>query len=105
MPRPLNWIKGEGTVKNQRWGLGDLTITDGSGWNPSNINNFQWYQPTDLQTNADTLTPESIAWGEGFWSGANTGNNVSPSIGSWLQQNALIVGLGVIVTVLILKRS
>lgn len=22
MPRPLNWIRGEGTVKNQRWGLG-----------------------------------------------------------------------------------
>ncbi len=22
MPRPLNWVRGEGTVKNQRWGLG-----------------------------------------------------------------------------------
>jgi hypothetical protein len=27
MPRPFNWIRGEGTVKNQRWGLGDDTTT------------------------------------------------------------------------------
>lgn len=31
MPRPLNWVSGEGTYKNQRWGmegLGDLTQID-----------------------------------------------------------------------------
>jgi hypothetical protein len=24
MPRPYNWIRGEGTTKNQRWGLGSF---------------------------------------------------------------------------------
>lgn len=31
MPRPLNWIRGEGTYRNQRWGLeglGNLTQMD-----------------------------------------------------------------------------
>ena len=52
MPRPYNWIRGEGTVKNQRWGLGDLTVAndatkgpvfigDGSNWsggdNPTHL--------------------------------------------------------------------
>ena len=31
MPRPLNWIRGEGTVKNQRWGMGEMTPHTGFG--------------------------------------------------------------------------
>lgn len=31
MPRILNWIRGEGTVKNQRWGLGEMTPHVGFG--------------------------------------------------------------------------
>jgi hypothetical protein len=27
MPRPYGWIRGEGTVKNQRWGLGSIMDT------------------------------------------------------------------------------
>ena len=32
MPRPYNWIRGEGTYRNQRWGLGSIFDTT---YNPS----------------------------------------------------------------------
>ena len=62
MPRPYGWIRGEGTVKNQRWGLGsimdtpflpsvhypgigDITIGDGTMSNPDPLQGLSpdWY--------------------------------------------------------------
>jgi hypothetical protein len=76
MPRPLNWIRGEGTTKNQR-GLGDTLTVSG---NPLG----DWVDPNGVVS----LTPcESITTSPGFVGPINCDPtngmpNYVPAIGS-----------------------
>ena len=91
MPRPYGWIRGEGTIKAQRWGLEGLGA---EAMGPPVPPELVGQQPDVQQQIAD------------LWSmlpGATSTNTSTNTIGSWLQNNMLLVAVG-LGAVLLLKR-
>jgi hypothetical protein len=108
MPRPLNWIRGEGTVKNQRWGLaglGDL-ITDVSYQTDVTHSTIPMYDPSGggMADYASWANPTGVTWPD--WASPSTSYTPSggSTLGSWLQNNILLVGAGLAAFLLLRKR-
>jgi hypothetical protein len=119
MPRPYNWIRGEGTTKAQRWGLAGLgagaermeLVPFGYGgmgslipgaMGPTAPPEFDNTFPDVEQQIADlwdsVLNPP-VSFGQG-----SQGANIGTTLGSWLQNNMLLVGLGVGAFLLLRRR-
>src|ERR1700693_1003968 len=107
MPRPYNWIKGEGTTKLQRWGLGSIMDTPflpGLG------------EITQAELDAGGITPAAVAELNQA-SGPDMNNSfssygiyqnppqvLSRSIGQWVTANAGLLLAGGIVGLLLFRR-
>jgi hypothetical protein len=111
MPRPLNWIRGEGTVKNQRWGLGDLNIYDPNfgtmEYDSATHSSIPMYNPAGggMAEYAAWANPTGVTWPDwaspSTYYGANTVG--STTVGDWIKNNMLLIGVG-LGAVLLLRR-
>ena len=107
MPRPYNWIKGEGTVKAQRWGLGEININDPSfgtmdyGATHSTIPMYS-ASGGGMSEYASWANPNDVTWSD--WGSPSTSYSGGGStVGSWIQNNILLIGVG-LGAVLLLRR-
>ncbi len=117
MPRPYNWIRGEGTVKNQRWGLGSVMdtpfIPGMSGTGDIVLGNGQINNPSGTyQADIDWQKLAQIGAGWDDWFATHTGvvdaygNAVvsQSTVPDWLKQNAVMLALGGFGLILLMRR-
>lgn len=131
MPRPYGWIRGEGTVKNQRWGLGslmdtpvipklgfsglgDITIGDGTfrvsgGTCPADPGCTGYVAPNSpeyiasLQDELTRLYDESLTYYQ--HTGSGNEESVAPvTAGQWIKENSTLLIVGGIVGLMLFKR-
>lgn len=110
MPRPLNWIRGEGTVKNQRWGLGDINAYAADfgqmNYDSATHTNIPMYDPSGggMAEYAAWANPTGVTWPD--WASPSTSYTASGgnTIGSWIQNNLLLIGVGLGAVMLLRRR-
>ncbi len=118
MPRPLNWVRGEGTVKNQRWGLGsfmDTPVIPGhGGMGDVQLGNGQINNPSGTyQADIDWEKLAQIGAGWDQWFATHTGlidstGNATDfgksTVGSMLKENWPLLAVGGLALLLISRR-
>ena len=102
MPRIYNYIRGEGTVKNQRWGLGDVsTVQIGT----DTLTQNDWQAVLNSLNGPQSGGP-NMSTNYSDYSIYNTipQNVLTPSIGQWIQSNAVLLLLGGVAGLMFFKR-
>ncbi len=114
MPRPLNWIRGEGTVKNQRWGLGSLMDTpfipklgfSGLGNCPGDPGCPGYVVPNSpeyiasLQNELGVMYNDSVGAVDTYFNQQVDANNSAV----WLQKNTPLLIIGGIIGLMLIRR-
>ena len=120
MPRPYGWIRGEGTYKNQRWGLGsfmdtpvipqlgrgfgDLTAPcPGSPGCPGYVTPNSMDYLVSLQDELASLYDDSRAL---YQENINPTTYAAPTVtvGDFLKEHGLVIGVGVLALMLLTRR-